>query len=112
MDTFTNSPDYSAQKKMTPRVNRAQFGDGYEARSADGLNTKLKTWSVQFKRNVAEAQQIFDFLETQGGVYSFRWTDPDEYEAAWVCDDWTLTRDNFGWSTVSATFREVPEKLV
>ena len=111
MATFTNSPDYSAQKKTTPRVRKAQFGDGYEQRAVDGLNTKMKSWTCSFKRSTEEAASIFEFFQTQGGVYAFNWTDPDGYAAAWICEEWTLTRDNFGWSTVNAVLREVPEEV-
>lgn len=112
METFTNQPDYSAQKKLTPRVRKAQFGDGYEQRVADGLNSKLQMWSVTFKRATDEAEAIYDFLEERGAVEAFAWTSPDGYTAAWLCDEHTLTRDNYGWSTVGATFREVPEPIV
>jgi len=109
MATLNYLPDYSAQLTMKPRVNKMQFGDGYEQRQSDGLNTKLQSWSVKFKRNTVEAQAINDFLTNLGGVDAFNWTTPDEYAATFVCEDWGKTTDDAGWETVSATFREVPE---
>lgn len=112
MEEFTTQPDYSAQKKMAPRVRRAKFGDGYEQRTLDGLNAKLQEWSLSFKSGTTEAETIYTFLTDRGGVEAFKWTTPDGKVAAWVCDEHTLTRDNYGWSTVTAVFREVPEAVV
>lgn len=109
MATFTYTPDWNASKKMKPRVNKLQFGDGYEVRQADGLNTKLEAWDLMFKRNTVDAEAIDAFLTARGGVESFNWTNPNGVASVYVCDEWTTTYNDVGWSTVSATFREVPE---
>ncbi|NMO19953.1 hypothetical protein HPC49_20355 [Pyxidicoccus fallax] len=34
MERFTYTPDYGPQLEVTPRVRKAQFGDGYSQRRA------------------------------------------------------------------------------
>lgn len=110
MPTFTYTPDWGAQLSVKPRVNRSQYGDGYEQRVADGINFKPRTWALKFSvRTDAEIQPIIDFLDAQGGVQSFDWTPPVGAAGKWVCDEWTQTEDRYNQNTVQATFREVFE---
>jgi len=109
MGTLTYSPDYSAQISVKPRVLKSQFGDGYESRVGDGLNTDLETWSVKFSTDKTRAKEIFDWLRAKKGVEAFNWTTPEGNAAVFVCDEVSKTFDEIDWQTVSATFRQVPE---
>lgn len=109
MATFTYKPDYAARKQMRPRVKKFQFGDGYQQRSTDGLNTKLEKWSVQFKRIPDTIDDIDDFLFNAGGVEAFNWETPEGVTKTFTCGEWEVTEDSPGWKTLTAMFEEVPE---
>ncbi len=104
-------PDYGLNAAPTFRVLRAQFGDGYEQRSPDGLNSVRRSWTVTWSVIGAEEKDaLMSFLTQMGGVQSFFWTMPDTLEMVRVtCDDPTATYDSFSNHTVTGTFREVFE---
>ena len=111
MATFVWIPDYGSQEQHKPRVRRVQFGDGYQQRSADGINTDPATWVLSFgNRSDAESQAIVDFLAARGGVEAFDWTPPRGSSALkWICPQWQRAPTNYGSWTVSATFEQVFE---
>jgi phage-related protein len=109
MATFTWRASRSSSKDMTPRVRTAKFGDGYDQRVGDGINTQLRVWSVRFdNRDTAEANAIDDFLSARNGVDAFDWTDLYGHAGKWVCEKWSRSASSGVTSTISATFREVP----
>lgn len=109
MSTFTWIPDAGATCTREPRVRKAQFGDGYEQRAADGINNDLRSWSVSFSvRTNAEIALIDAFLTTCGGVTAFTWADPDGNSSTYVCRKWTRTVGQANIQAISATFDEVP----
>lgn len=112
MDTFTYVPDYSAQVSVEPRVSKISYGDGYESRWTDGLNTNLEKWSLQFKCDPTRAKEIYQWLKAKGGVYAFAWTTTDGDTLAFVCPNVSKTHDSIGWQTVSATFTQVTEAIL
>lgn len=117
-------PDIGAQATVQPRVLRAQFGDGYSQRSADGLNTRPVIWSLTWGTVTDEvAQQIVGFFEAREGVEAFRWLRPDatslrivadEMDGRYlllslplfVCETWSETLRTAGERSVSARFRQ------
>jgi len=109
MSTFNFSPDYSASKALKQRIIKHQFGDGYEVRRSSGLNSRLKEWSLTFRRDKDTVTAIDTFLTSRGGVESFNWTDPNGYAAVWVCEEHSEVFDEIDWHTITCTFREVPE---
>lgn len=111
MATFLYKPDWQAKNKKTPRVNTVQFGDGYEARGTDGLNTNLDTWNLSFVRDPDTVEEIEGFLSEMNGVQAFNWTTPGGKVAAFKCAEWEPSYDSPGWTTLTATFKEVPEPL-
>lgn len=108
MPTFTWLPRVNAAKEITPRVRKAAFGDGYTQRVADGINTQLRTWSLEFVGNETDMDAIDTFLATQAGVDAFDWTDPHGYAAKWICESWRRVELGGGNATLSATFNEAP----
>ena len=110
MSTFTWSPSYPASQSVKPRVLKAQFGDGYEQRIGDGINTRPRTWSVQFNnRSKAEIAQIDAFLSASNGQIAFDWTPPTGAAGKWICENWEESLSMHHFSSLSATFREVFE---
>lgn len=110
MATFTWIPDWGAQEQHRPRVRRVQFGDGYQQRSADGINTKPRSWTLTFGgRTDAERTAILDFLNARGALEAFDWTPPSGAAGKWVCEQWSRTATTYGATTIQATFSEVFE---
>tara|TARA_R110002096_G_scaffold35077_3_gene99567 strand:+ start:3160 stop:3558 length:399 start_codon:yes stop_codon:yes gene_type:complete len=71
-------PDKSMTKNSTPRVLVASFGDGYEQRIADGINTLNETYSLSFANRLkADIDDIVAFLDVKKGVSSFPLILPD-----------------------------------
>jgi phage-related protein len=51
IETFTWCPRINAEADTNFRVRKAQFGDGYEQVSGDGLNTRSQQWTLNFTGN-------------------------------------------------------------
>lgn len=111
MATFDFDPDFRAQESSKPRVSNIQFGDGYMARQTSGLNTDLKSWSLQFNnREVSEIDEITEFLEARGGTEAFDWIPPRAEDAITViCQEWSRSIDHGASDSLSCTFTEVAE---
>lgn len=109
--------DWAESNKLTlteqPRVTATRFGDGYEQRSADGLNNLAQVWDLNFEQvDPAVADDILAFLRARGGVEAFDWTprwatDPIRVK----CPKWTRSPEGLGDGTsrITATFEQVFE---
>lgn len=111
MSTFTWTPDFGAAQNSEPTVSQVKFGDGYEARVANGINPSLRNWPLSFvKRDVSEIDAIEAFLASAGAVSSFDWTPPRALSSVKVvCRKWSRSFDNAQMDSLSATFEEVAE---
>ncbi|MDT8372130.1 MAG: phage tail protein [Gammaproteobacteria bacterium] len=107
MATFSYSPDQSASLTKSPRVRSIQFGDGYQQRVPDGLNTQPRTWSLTFNRNSIDIVDIEAFLVARNGVEAFDWTPYTGLTGKWVCSKWALTELSPDSQVLSAVFTEV-----
>lgn len=105
--TFAWVPSYGSSVTTRPHVAAVQFGDGYEARAALGLNTRRRKWEVTFNRPNSTADQIEAFLEARNALESFDWTPPSGAAGKWICREWTASPTGPNTRTVSATFEEV-----
>jgi phage-related protein len=110
MATFTYTPSFTADLEEAPKIQRVQFGDGYEKRLAYGINTQPKTWALRFdNRTNTERDAILTFLRARGGVESFDWTDPNGTAGKFICEGWNTTQTAFNFNGITATFRQVFE---
>ncbi len=100
----------------TPRVLKAQFGDGYEMRVRDGINNTPRTWALTFNNRTKEdIDNLYAFFNRLASVDTCKLTVPDqtesgdEFTATVVIEDYsrTLAYDNYYTLTCSA--REVFE---
>jgi phage-related protein len=109
METFTWIPAIDARKKIKPAVLSAKFGDGYEQRAGNGINTMLSMWALEFRgKSRAEAALIEAFLVARAGVEAFYWVDPDGVSGTYICREWSRTELGAGRMHLSADFEEVP----
>lgn len=102
-------PDYGASRTKKPRVKVVSFGDGYEQRVADGINTIKEEWSLTFAGSRDMIEEIDMFLSEQKSVNSFWWVSPKGKRMAVVCDDWNTSMDGWDWQRISCSFRQVFE---
>lgn len=109
-------PDRGLNIKNNPRVRLATFGDGYEQRLQDGINSLKQEFQVSFiNREAEEADDIVAFFEDKAGVTAFDFTIPDSNESGSeltikvVCPDWSQVFTNKIGYGVTAKFRRVYE---
>lgn len=109
-------PDRNISRTSAARVLVAKFGDGYEQRIADGINSIDETFSVTFNnRTAAEIDDITGYFASLKGATSFTYTIPDdnavggELAIKVVCQNYNQSYHHDGFYSVSATFRRVHE---
>lgn len=66
-------PGYSVEEE--PRRKVLNFGNGYQQRIEDGINTLLRKYSVTFKVRNSEAVIFRNFMKEHGGVHAFYFKD-------------------------------------
>ena len=109
MATFTYCPNQSSSVDVTPRLNTATFGDGYEQNYYDGINNSPEVWNLVFsERDLTEAQNIVSFFKDNNTpTTSFDWTTPDGNAYKFLCKSWKRNYDSTVTATVSCTFQQV-----
>lgn len=107
--TFTWYPDAGSSHECKPRVSVTKFGDGYEQRTPEGINTLPMQWSLTFSREKTEALEILAFLRERGGSKSFNWTNPLEEAGIYVCREWNPTQLRGGAIQIVCSFEQVFE---
>ena len=101
-------PTTSASGNSEARVLRANFGDGYSQRVADGINAVRQTYEVTWEGlDRTDAQTVDTFLRNRGGHEAFLWTAPGGTLKAWTCERWRVTHATATLDDVAATFVEV-----
>lgn len=101
-------PTFATQASIAPRTLENTYGDGYEQRVGDGLNTNKEIWNVVFE-NIAwsEVLTINGFLKDRKGTEAFMWTPPAETELQVKCKTWQRSKTSPTTGTLSATFEQV-----
>lgn len=107
---FTWKPDLGAQRKLKPNVTQTKFGDGYELRVAQGINTMPASWTATFTNPGPVTTDILAFLEARAGLESFIWIDPLNIQGVYVCREWSSAQSMLGLYQVSVTFEQVFEQ--
>ena len=112
------TPDKSMAKQSAPRVLVASFGDGYEQRIADGINTLNETYSLSFaSRPKADIDDIVAFLDGKKGVNNFTLTLPDtnnttrtgERDVKVVTTNYSVTYNYDNFYSLSVSLKRVFE---
>ena len=115
-------PDKTLQRQSTPKVRVASFGDGYQQRISDGINSVKDLFTVSFtNRTKAEADDIEAFFRDKKGVTSFNFTFPDSNSSSndsagnpvttvkVGCTQWSQQFSNSGSYSISSSFERVYE---
>jgi phage-related protein len=104
---FTYTPSYSSAVEQTPRVLKAQFGDGYAQRTADGINNAPEAWNLSFNDMAnATIDAIVAVLKTAGGVNQLAWTPPTGVAGLYICEKWNRTYSGGATSSLTAAFTQ------
>tara|TARA_R100001510_G_C7648782_1_gene206154 strand:- start:1709 stop:2095 length:387 start_codon:yes stop_codon:yes gene_type:complete len=105
--------DKGFTRDNTPRIHAVSFGDGYEQRIANGINTLDQTMSVSFStRPKAEIDDLVAFFESLGGVSKFEMIIDDTNGAETIkvtCKSWSQTWVYDDFYTLSASFQRCYE---
>lgn len=100
-------PAYPVTRKKEPRNLISTYGDGYEQRSGDGINTLKAEIPVKWAGLTEDEVKLADnFLTALEGRSGFFWTYPgDAGPLKYVCKTWETSLDAAGenWS-LSGTF--------
>lgn len=108
MTTFSYVADATPQAVRQPATQNAKFGDGYEQRAEDGINSLPEIWDVAFtNRDKTEADAIDAFFKARKGVTYFQWTTPTGVSGNFICRTWNYRRVNAILATVSGRFEQV-----
>ena len=103
-------PSYGSSIKLQPKVKVIKFGDSYEQRTPDGINTTLLEIDYVFSnRTLQESTAILHFLKQLAGATTFVHTPSAPYDSQrkFVCRAWDndfAFIDNFN---IRAKFEEV-----
>ena len=104
-------PSYGVSTSVEPKVRLTKFGDGYEQRVQDGINSSLLKLNISFSsRTSMETAAILNFLKERGAVESFLFTPPEPYSLLrnFVCRSWVHTIVFFDNNDITTTFEQVP----
>ena len=105
-------PSYSPTISTEPSVRTLKFGDGYEQRTPDGINTNLLKISLTYdNRDEAESTAIAHFLNERGGSEAFVYLPPSPYSSMkkFVCRKWDVTMNFDNNYSIKVDLEEVVE---
>ena len=102
METLSFSPIDPVEVSHQPKVRAVKFGDGYEQRTAAGLNSDPQMWSlIADKRLGEDVGAVYDFLKARGGHEAFFWTPPGEtVTRVFVCRGWKKTLEHYSGEAI------------
>lgn len=112
----TVSPDKGLTRVSSPKVLVAKFGDGYEQRLPNGINSIDETFNATFNnRTKEEIDDITGYLASLKGATSFTYIIPDtngsgnETSIKVVCENYSQAYNYGDFYSAMATFRRVYE---
>lgn len=111
LNTFSPvpAPSPGTNKKVKPKLLKADFGEGYTQYAADGMNslkqTVTLTWDLLLP---SQSDAIMNFFAGQGGWQPFYYTISDDVAGPlrWLCEDWTEERGQGGIRKVTASLTQ------
>lgn len=103
------SVDRGATRSSTQRILSAKFGDGYEQRVLDGINTKVETFGVSFNnRSSSEINLISQFLD-DGALTAFNFFIGSTSSIKVICKNYNISYSQDTVYSLSAQFERVYE---
>jgi phage-related protein len=116
LPNFWWKPSYNSRVENKPRIRYNQFGNGYQQRIPDGLNTSLVEFNIGFEnRSELETVSILHFLQQRNGQESFIYNIPTIFSKSlnnlntrFICPDWTSSYVSYNNYNIECKFVEVP----
>lgn len=111
---FFWKPSYQTDISFEPRIKRIQFGNGYQQRIPDGINTNLSSFNAAFDNRLEpEAVSILYFLNARNGQESFVYNVPTIYSKVnfntrYIAPRWSVSYNSYNNYSIKVTFEEVP----
>lgn len=105
-ETFKWKATGTPAGQVTLRVLKSQYGDGYSAELADGINNKVQNWPLLFMGSEVEMQEIVDFLDDHAGAIGFFWTPPLGKQGLYKVASYAPSHLGGDVYSVSATFEQ------
>lgn len=85
METFLFAYISSFEGTVSYRFRQIQFGDGYNQRSADGINPKSEEYEITVDgMTLAQKNDLDAFIGRHGGHKAFLWTPGGESQGQFV----------------------------
>lgn len=76
--TLKATPSWGSSREVKHRVRSAEYGDGYEQKLRDGINSTYQVWELVFQGVTEKVDAIDKFLIDRGGQEAFLWLPPGE----------------------------------
>ncbi len=102
-------PNVGVNIQTQPRVLIASFGDGYETRVADGINTQPRTWDLTYEPiSTSIADYIDAFMSARNGYDAFYWKPPRSNDYVKVrCPAWRRNYPTWSHDGIQLSLIEV-----
>ena len=108
METFKwcVRPDFQIDSE--PKVNSIAFGDGYTQRQLQGINSLLRSYSVEVKVKNKDQLEVDEFFKKHKGIHPFFFKDPFTGKSIKVvCSKWPA-KMGLNFTEFTCNFTEVP----
>ena len=112
MPKFLWVPSYASTADFNPAVSVTRFGDGYEQRVANDINSNFLKLNLKFDlRNKMEATAILHFLNQRRALEAFAFNPPEPFLATefqyFVCRSWGNNFSFYENFAINAQFEQV-----
>lgn len=109
MDIFPSEfpqPDKGVELIQTENIVKINFGDGYEQRVTQGINSKKQILNLKWKQPASVSKNIHKWLNERKNKSPFKFTYFNDVERQYICTEAKLTDNSPSPCLVSATFEE------
>jgi len=110
---FFWKPSYTSNANFEPNVIKIQFGNGYQQRINNGINSDLMKFDASFDNRLeTEAVSMLHFLDQRGGQQSFIYNVPTIYSkinfnTRFVAPNWNVSYNSYNNYSIKVKIEEV-----
>lgn len=110
---FFWKPSYTSAISQEPNIIKLQFGNGYQQRIQNGINSELLKFDASFdNRAEMETVSMLHFLDQRGGQQSFIYNVPTIYSKTnfntrFVASNWNVIFNSYNNYTIKVKLEEV-----
>ncbi|QKS24591.1 phage tail protein [Vreelandella titanicae] len=106
-DLDRNNADIGAQLQFNFNTITANFGDGYEQRSANGINSVRETVDVTYSLlSDSDMSIVLNFIKSVGSSKPFYFTFYNNDPKLYTCESFSQTVVEKNRNTIAMQFRE------